>query len=368
MITVLLFILVLSVLVFVHELGHFVVAKLAGMRVDEFGIGFPPRVISWGKGETKYSINLLPFGGFVRIHGENPNDESLKGVDSTRSFTARPRYWQVAVLIAGVSCNIIFAWFLTTAGFIYGLPVSADNSPAPLERVSVMITNVQDNSPAKNAGLKEGDELELLETSSDALTPLTAKEVIAFITTHGVEPITLHYKRANIAQSVRITPVRGMITGSPDQPALGVSLDAVGILKLPVHRALIEGGKATYYSVINTATGLFDFIGKVFTEKGAFKNVSGPVGIAKLVGDARTLGLPYFISFVSFISINLAVINLLPLPALDGGRILLVLIESVIRRPISYKFTNAINATGFLLLLALMAFVTYHDIVKLIMK
>ncbi len=368
MITALLFIFVLSVLVFVHEAGHFIVAKLSGMRVDEFGLGFPPRVLSWKRGETRYSINLLPFGGFVKIFGENPNEESMTGEDSSRSFTSRPRYWQVAVLVAGVTCNVLFAWALTSAGFMHGLPVSAQSYNTRVEDVNVVITQVVAESPAALAGLKEGDEVQLLETQNDAVYPRTTEEVTTFIHAHGGEEITFHYKRGEVSNSAVVVPTVGVAGAASDQPVIGVGLDSIGILKLPFFSALIEGAKATYYSVINTAVGIFSFIGNAFTEDHAFKDVSGPIGIAKLVGSARALGLPYLISFVSFISINLAVINMLPFPALDGGRVLFVLIESVIRRQIPVKFTNMVNATGFILLLLLMGVVTYNDILKLFVK
>ena len=156
--TIILFLVILAVLVFVHELGHFLAAKAFGIRVDEFAIGFPPKVFGWQKGETKYSLNLIPFGGYVKIFGENPDDESLIGADSTRSFVNAKRWKQAIVLLAGIFMNIVFAWILISASFSIGLPTSIqDEYKGKAKDVGVMIMAVQKDSPAFKTGIKEGD-------------------------------------------------------------------------------------------------------------------------------------------------------------------------------------------------------------------
>ncbi len=363
MTTAIIFILVLSVLVFVHELGHFLFAKWTGMRVDEFGIGFPPKAFSWKRGETTYSVNFLLFGGFVKIHGEDQG-APLEGADRERSFGSRPRYWQALVLVAGVTFNVLFAWLLISIGFMFGFPVSTDFYEAKeFREVKVYITQVLPDTPASLSGLKAGDQIVGLRSIKDSIVPTYTKDVQDFIATHGFNPVEISFIRSDIASSTTVLPIIGTIS---EKPVIGVGLDSVGILSLPIHEAFWQGARLTALSVENTIRGLGGFIYKAFTEEHALSTITGPVGIATLVGDARQLGLAYFISFVSFISINLAVINLVPLPALDGGRLLMVLIEAIIRRPIPIRISHALNTGGFLLLLLLMAVVTYNDIIKLI--
>src|SRR3989344_2465988 len=185
--TVILFIIILAVLIFVHELGHFLLAKKFGVRVDEFGLGFPPRLVGWKKGETTYSLNWLPFGGFVKIFGENPDDESLHGKDKARSLTHKPRWQQALVLVAGVSFNVLFAWLLISAGFMSGLPTSVEAMPEQnfSTPAKLIIVNVLPNSPAAEAGLKTGDELVYLKSatgeSSVVGNQLTAELVREFV-------------------------------------------------------------------------------------------------------------------------------------------------------------------------------------------
>lgn len=363
MITALLFIVILAFLVFVHELGHFIVARMAGMRVDEFGIGFPPRLYSWKKGETVYSLNALPLGGFVKIHGE---DQSTPMADDTsRSFGARPRYWQALVLVAGVSFNIICAWLVTSAGLMYGLPVSADSLPGTrLHDPRIIITKVLDDSPAFRGGLVPGDQIISLSRSGTPIIPQNTEEVRNFIA-QGTTPVDMYYVRRGATSTATLTPAVGITSADP---AIGIGLDSIGIARLPIHLALWHGIGFTWSMLMQTLEGLGQFLSQVFVQGKGLSQVSGPVGIAHLVGDARRMGVPYIISFVSFISINLAVINLIPFPALDGGRLLFVAIEAIIRRPLPAKISRFANTVGFLALLTLMVVVTYHDIIKLIAR
>src|ERR1035437_5976142 len=165
--TIILFLLVLAVLIFVHELGHFISAKLFGIRVDEFAIGFPPQIFSWKKVETKYALNLIPFGGYVKIFGENPDEESLKGSDSKRSFVNAKKWKQIIVLISGITMNIIFAWILISISLNIGVLTPADiQNTNKVENIKVMITGVLKNSPADLAGLKEGDDIISIQSTN----------------------------------------------------------------------------------------------------------------------------------------------------------------------------------------------------------
>ncbi|MDQ3076836.1 MAG: RIP metalloprotease RseP [bacterium] len=361
--TVIIFIIALAVLVFVHELGHFLAAKISGIRVDEFGLGFPPKIFGFKRGETTYTLNAIPFGGFVKIFGEDPNEESIGGPDSARSFVNKPKSLQAMVLVAGVTFNVIFAWILISLGFMIGMPVPQGYvASTQLENTAVTITAVSPNSPAENAGLKAGDKVLRLESGTDVKDNPKPEDVSPFINTHKDQEVSVTYERAGVQDSVAVVPKEGIVANSV---AIGISIDELGILKLPIHTALWEGGKLTGSVIKATAVGLGQFIYQAVTGNAKLADVTGPVGIAGLVGDARQLGVVYLLSFIAFISINLAVINLLPFPALDGGRLLFVLIEKIKGSAINPKIANTINGVGFALLLLLMVVVTLQDVIKL---
>jgi regulator of sigma E protease len=361
--SVIIFIIILAVLVFVHELGHFMAAKLSGMRVDEFGFGFPPRLFGVKKGETTYSLNAIPFGGFVKIYGEDPNDETMTGTDSARSFTSKSKIKQIFVLIAGVTCNVIFAWLLISLGFVIGLPSSADSySQAPVANPKVTITLVQAGSPADKAGIKVGDVVATASSGSDTIEVTEVAPLQDFIAAHGGSDIAFTTYRGAEQRIVKAKPVGGIVEG---KAAIGIAMDKIGIVRLPIYKALYQGLFLTARLLWMTAAGIVTFLGSIFAGAASISQVTGPVGIAGLVGDARELGIAYLISFAAFISLNLAVINLVPFPALDGGRILFVIIEWIRGKAIRPQIANTINAIGFALLILLMIVVTYHDIIKL---
>ncbi len=365
--SVIIFFIILFVLVLVHEWGHFFTAKKFGIRVDEFGFGFPPKIASVKKGETEYSFNLLPFGGFVKIFGEDPNDENTKGPDAGRSFVNKPKWQQAIVLFAGVFMNFLLAWFLFSFGFMSGLPTSVSNAPAgmQLNNVNLMIISVLPKSPAENGGLKAGDKIISFMSGADTLTEVNPKGVQAFIGSHPESEIEVNYLRGkdNVAGSVKIIPEAGVANG---KPGIGISMDEVGILKLPFFPALWQGLKFNWSVTKGTAVGLYDLIRDSIRGQADLSSITGPVGIVGAVGDAyEGFGFAYLLSFAALISINLAIINLIPFPALDGGRLFFLLIEKIKGSPINRKVANMVNLVGFSLLILLMLVVTYNDIVKL---
>lgn len=361
--TIILFLVLLAVLIFVHELGHFLVAKKSGIRVDEFAIGFPPKILGWVRGETKYVLNLIPFGGYVKIFGENPDEESMTGTDSSRSFVNAKKWKQVFVLVAGVGMNIVFAWLLISVSFMFGtlIPVGegASNYSKYIKDSQVVLTSVQADSPAQKAGLLQGDKL----LSVDNLTgkSLTASAVTADIKNSTSSQVVITLERAGQIKEIKVTPE---FNQTENKKIIGIYMENVGVVQLNPILALWEGGKLTAVTFKQVAVGLGTFIWQAVRGHGDFSQVSGPVGIVSLVGDAAHFGLAYFLGFVAFISLNLAVINLIPFPALDGGRVLFVIIEAIIRRPIKPIIANTVNTVGFFILIALMLIVTYRDILK----
>lgn len=365
MLSILIFIVILGVLIVVHEFGHFIVAKWAGIRVDEFGIGYPPRAFKLFKWkETIFTFNWIPFGGFVKIFGENPDEESMSGPESSRSFVHKPKLHQAAVIVAGVTFNIIFAWLLISIGFMIGLPTSVSNTRNQdrVENVKLIITNIHPESPAQAAGLKVGDTVTALSARGHNLDKLEPEEVVNFIGAHTDTNISLSYQRGNESGTFSLEPKEGIV---PDKKAIGISTDSIGTLKLPLHEALWQGAKTTWNLTQATAVGIAVFLYDAVRGQSDLTQVTGPVGIVGLVGDASKLGFIYILSFAAFISINLAVINLIPFPALDGGRLLMIIIESIKKSPINPKIANTVNAVGFVLLIILMIVVTAHDIVRL---
>ncbi len=378
--TIILFLVVLAVLIFVHELGHFIAAKKMGIRVDEFALGFPPRIFGKRYGETVYTLNAIPFGGFVRIFGENPNEESMNGADASRSFVNKPGWAQAIVLVAGVAFNFIFAWLLIVIAFSFGVAASYSDYPAYTAYMSepqLMVTSVAHNSPAYVAGIKAGsiiDSIEVVQIAGQKnaavpqvihgrdLTPEVVQSVVKGSEGRAVKIVYNCDEAKSKCSEVEITPTNTLV---PNTYVIGISMDRTATMSLPVHYALLEGTRFAGNMIWNTATGLITFFGTIFKGTAELSQVSGPIGIAGLVGDASRLGITYLLMFTAMISVNLGVINLMPFPALDGGRLLFVLIEGIIRKKIKPIVANTLNTVGFALLLILMLVVTYGDIVRL---
>lgn len=363
---IIIFLIILALLVLVHEFGHFIVAKRAGIRVDEFGLGFPPRIFGKKIGETMYSLNIVPFGGFVKIFGENA--ESLELPDGTRenesrSLAYKNRAVQAAVIGAGVSFNIIFAWLVISLGLVFGLPTAVDTTGiSRVSNVQTIVSSVLPQSPAERAGIKPGDILLGIKSeTAEERENITPERIRSFISKSTGE-LTLSYKRGSKVLETKVSPQAGIVEGAP---AVGISMDMVGILKLPIRKAFIEGAVRTVQLFKNVTVSIFYFFHDAFLGHANLTEVAGPVGMVALVGDARELGFAYLIFFTALLSINLAVINLIPFPALDGGRLLMIVIEAVTRSPIRPKIVQSLNTVGFILLILLMLAVTYHDILKL---
>ena len=349
MVTVIIFLIVLAVLIFVHELGHFLFAKMFGIRVDAFKIGFGPKIIAWTptrkdgtKGETEYGINLIPFGGYVKIYGENPDQDDLKVYPASspsyvnrvesRSLIHKAKWQQVLVLAGGVLFNVLFAWVLYVGLFTYGVTATADGFP----------------------GYEQYFSNQRIMTISDMQNAINDSEG---------KGVVLDIGKGNNIEQVTVTPTTGLVA---DKYAIGIAMNDVADMRLPFHISVYEGGRYTWETLKQTVVGLYGFAVQAFHGTANLSEVTGPVGIAGIVGDAARLGITHLLMITALISINLAIINIIPFPALDGGRIFFVAIESVIRRRIPASLANWTNLVGFSLLMLLMVVVTYRDIVRLI--
>lgn len=359
MLTLIIFIIVLSILVFVHEFGHFITAKRAGMKVEEFGFGFPPRLFGVKKGETIYSINWIPFGGFVKILGENGEDKN-----DPRSFASKKAGVRSGVIVAGVVMNVLLAMLLLAIGNWVGVRVGLIDQ-AQLDQASnvkVQIIQVAPGSPAEQAGLRVLDEIVGL-SSNGKLTEITAVEQVQdFISQNLGQEIKTQTRSGNQLREIALVP---RVSPPEGEGALGISLAATGIVRYPWYTAIGRGVTDSIFILQHTAIGYATIIKNAITEGRPGMELSGPVGIAVITGQAARLGFTYLMQFTALISLNLAVLNIIPFPALDGGRLLFIGIEKLRRgKPMPKKIEAAVNSIGFALLILLMVFVTTKDIIK----
>lgn len=362
---IVLFIVILAVLIIVHEYGHFIVAKKGGVRVDEFGLGYPPRAAKlFTRKGTDFTLNWLPFGGFVKIFGENPDDESLSGEDKNRAFVNKSRILQAGVLFAGPFMNFLFAWLVILTTLFVGLPTAIDEkmSPEDISNKSTLITDIVSNSPANIAGLLPGDTVLEVDLGDKKFPNINTENLHKLVLDNPNANFSIIYKRGEDTNTVILKPK----TESSGEILLGVGLTEYGIYKPSFWRAIPDSFKFTGVMIANITLALVHLVTGIFSGGADVSNLTGPIGIVGLVGNASREGLVYLLSFTALISINLGIINLIPFPALDGGRLLFLLIEKIKGGKVNYKIFNIFNMVGFSLLIILMLVVSYHDILKIL--
>jgi len=368
MLTVLIFLALLASLVLFHELGHFIVARRNGIKADEFGFGFPPRMfgvykddttgrhkIVWGNKDiesphTVYSFNWLPLGGFGNIKGEDGQNQEAD------SFGNKSAWIRVKVLGAGVFMNFVLAWVLISVVFILGLPQPIDSTErAQYPDAKIQILEVKKGTPAETMGLQLGDEV-LMIAGEKMRTLDVVKETI------------LKNKGQNIDITINRLGKEMVLSGTPrteypaNEGSLGISFSETAIVSYPWYQAFYQGAITTYNITIAILQAFGTMIAGLFGEKtGAPVDVTGPVGIVYMTKQMSDLGISYLLQFAALLSINLGIINVLPIPALDGGRILFVLIEKLKGSKVSHRTEGMIHQIGFILLLLLMLFITIRD-------
>ncbi|MBI2436787.1 MAG: RIP metalloprotease RseP [Candidatus Magasanikbacteria bacterium] len=401
MLTVLLFILILGILVIVHECGHFIMARCFKIQVYEFGFGFPPRAFGiyrdpvtkkmkfiYGKGKSDlkktvsgdkqrdefpsilWSFNWLPLGGFVRIKGEN--GEEAQDVDS---FGHHKAWKRITVLVAGVTMNFLLAGVILGIGFMIGLPADlsggVENNAIIVENAHVVIQQVQKNSPAEAAGLRFGDKILRVEVAGEASAsaePLIAPEIssrdfIEYLQAHSSEYFSMVIDRGG--ETIEKTLIPEFLDEGDEYPRIGIALADAGLIRYPWYIAVYKGFVAAFFGLLNIFIAFYYLIKNLLMGQGLLFDVAGPVGIATIVGQSAKLGFNYVLNVAAMLSLSLAAINILPIPALDGGRVLFVVIEKIIGRPVSMKHEQLAHTIGFVLLMALIVVVTFRDIVGL---
>jgi regulator of sigma E protease len=355
LVSIIIFLIVLSVLILVHEFGHFIVAKRSGIMVEEFGLGLPPRI--WGKkiGETIYSINWLPFGGFNRLHGEQ-DEEGISDLD--KSFLHKNKKVRALVVVAGVIMNFLLA--IVCFAIVYSF------TGIPRDTGKLKVVDVSVGSPAQTSGIVVGDII--AKVGSDAIS--SSDDFISKTAALKGKNTVFEVQRTVNNQTsdikVNLTPRENPPAG---EGPLGVTITTMEIYYAPIWErpfyGIYYGFKDAIYWGGTIATGLWTMIAEAF-QGHVPQGISGPIGVFAVTTEAAKGGFLTLLNFVGILSVNLAVLNIVPFPALDGGRLLFIGIEAVTRKKISNKVEGTINSIGFMILLALILLISIGDVRRLI--
>ncbi len=357
--TLIIFLITLSILVLVHEFGHFLMAKKMGVKVEEFGIGLPPRLFGIKKGETLYSVNLLPIGGFVKLFGEEYDELSSKDkskLNKNRSFVNKKPWQKTLIVLGGVIGNFLLGWFIFSYLVTQGVPVPTNK---------VMVESVTKNSPAFAAGLQEKDVIKKIIYSDRTIDLTSSTTLIVEAKRSAGEKMSLLVQRGQQELAVNLIPRPNPPKG---EGPLGVSITSFVEKKYPWYTAPFYGLIEAFSITSKIATELGKMLFNLITFHKQNVDVAGPVGIANLAGQAVKFGRNAFLEFLALLSLNLAIMNILPFPALDGGRLVFVLYEGLTRKKPNKNFEKYTNLIGFIMLLSLAALITVSDILKLFKK
>lgn len=343
---------VLGVLIFVHELGHFLVAKWAGVKVLRFSLGFGPKLVAVTRGDTEYCVSAIPLGGYVKMLGEE-SEEELSPEDARRSFSSQPVLKRIGIVLAGPASNLILAVIIFALVYTFsGIP-----------QIIPEIGTVNADSPAEKAGLQPGD----LVLSINDRSLAQWEDLSTIIEESREDVLTLRIQRGEEILTFRVAPkvseVKNIFGETIERRVIGVMASGKTVMKE------VNPLYAGYYSIVQTVhlSKLFLVtIGKLIQRVVPMQTLGGPILIAQMAGQQASEGLINLIYFTALISVNLAVLNLLPIPVLDGGHILFYLVELVLGRPIALKKMEIAQKVGMFLLILLMLFVFYNDIMRLL--
>lgn len=340
--------LALGILIFIHELGHFWAARATGVRVEEFAVGFGRPVFKFKRNNTVYRLNWIPIGGYVKMLGED-NPEAINAPDN---FNNRPLAARMLVIVAGVVMNFLGAIAILALMInLYGLPTNNFKD--------IYVMNVVPDSPAQKAGIQPNDRL----VAINGKKIVTQNDFTSEIQANEGRVVTIQVLRDSQTLDLQMTPVRK----DNNPPMVGISIGGTRVYQQfggfwqNTNAAIRHAGELTYL----TAEGL----GKFVTGQFAFKDMAGPVGIIQITGEASQAGLPSYLYIMALLSVNLAVLNLVPIPGLDGGRLMFLIVEGIRGgRRIPLEKEASINLIGILFLLGLMVIVTFQDVFKLISR
>lgn len=352
--SILVAIVVLGLLIFVHELGHFLVAKWSGVMVTRFSLGFGPRLLGWRRGETEYAISAVPLGGYVKMLGEDP-EEDVPTYEVARAFSSQSLFKRAAIVLAGPGMNLVTAFVAFSV--VFALFGAGSPSEAP------KIGGVMEGMAAAKAGLARGDVVLAIDDKAIA----TWEQLSETVRASGGAPLRMRVRRAGGAvEDVLVTPEE-----RPERSPFGEQIGKaylIGIERFveiePVSLASAVGLGAyqTYFWIKMTLLSVV----KIFQGSVSARDLGGPILIVQAAGQQAELGLEYLIRFLGLISVNLGVLNLLPIPVLDGGHLLFFGFEAVRGKPLAMRHREMAQQVGLFLLLALMVFVVYNDISRIV--
>ncbi|MBI3619529.1 site-2 protease family protein [Candidatus Roizmanbacteria bacterium] len=350
---ILIFFLILAILVLIHEFGHFITAKKNGVLVEEFGFGFPPRLFAFKRGETTYSINLIPLGGFVKLYGEEYNEleKTVKG-PLERAFVNKQSWQKALIIVAGVIGNFILGWVLISYLFTQGVPSPVDK---------VFVDQITRNSPAEKAGLQEKDTLIALVKDGKTYELKKTSDLIDLTKKFRGQKITLMVDRQSRRLSVEITP--RLKTPAGEGP-LGVAVTSFVEKKYPWYQAPFYGLAESFNITARIISELLKTVFQIVTLRLPKLEVSGPIAIYRYTGQAIKFGRNAVLELMALLSLNLAVVNILPFPALDGGRLVFVVYEWLTKKKVNQKLERYLNFAGFAFLIFLAVIISIHDIIS----
>jgi regulator of sigma E protease len=352
MIHILAFLWVLGILIFIHELGHFLIAKLSGVKVLKFSLGFGPKLIGKKIGETEYRVSLLPLGGYVKLLGDDPGEE-IEQEEEGRTFRNQPVRKRMAIVLAGPLSNLLFAAFIFSLLFSLGIP-----------QLSPVVGKVVDGFPAQKAGIRPGDVI--LKVNDEEIAQWS--DLLSVIPKSEGKELKIILKREGEVLRISVAPrvIKGKNIFGEEITTyqIGIVPSGESVLKRePIHKAVVSGLYQSWYVTKLVVVSIIKIIQRVIPAK----TIGGPILIAQMAGKQAQEGFLSLIFFTAVLSINLGILNLFPIPILDGGHLLFLSLEFIIGRPLSVKKLELAQQIGLIIIILLMVFAFYNDIMRILL-